>query len=129
MLQGREGRATHSVKSYVLPASLRENRLVRVRAGILVLAWLVMAGLALADTVILADDMQTRPSPLQTLQQALDPDLDDLRHLACSYKSSDAVIDLSWPTLCDNSTPRAAQPASRVHSPTPLYQLLSNYRI
>jgi len=112
-----------------LPATLPQDHFLRLRAGILVVAWIVMAGLALADTVSLTDDMQTRPSPLQALQQALDPDLDDLRHLAVSYKASDRTADLSWPAIFESSGTRALQPAPPFHPPSPLYQLLSTYRI
>ena len=93
-------------------------------------AWLVVAGLALADTVDLTDDMEVRPSPLQTLQQALDPDLDDLRQLSGPLKSNDQLTGLSPSEIPGGRMVRAQQSAFLLDPPrVPLYQRLSTYRI
>jgi hypothetical protein len=100
------------------------------KAGILILAWMIVAGGALADTVNLTDDMEIRPSPLHLLLQALEPDLDDLRQMVAAAVITIPIIRPGIAMITDARSAqihRAASPSNPHDSP--LYQHLSTYRI
>jgi hypothetical protein len=110
---------------------LSPSRRLTLKAGIFLLAWVVVAGFALADTVDLTDDMEVSHSPLRGLQQALEPDLDDLRKALGTVVSNIQFLWIPvqgifgkraftslWSVLPLSSSPRS-----------PLYQRLSTYRI
>ncbi|MDL1888342.1 hypothetical protein FBQ96_01935 [Nitrospirales bacterium NOB] len=56
----------------------------------LVLAWVVVVGLSWADLLDLQDDML---SPLADLQQAIEPDLDELRDDPCAPRLESDTLD------------------------------------
>jgi hypothetical protein len=100
------------------------------KAGVLILAWMIVAGGAMADTVTLTDDMEVRPSPLHLLLQALEPDLDDLRQMVAVAVITIPIILPGIPMTSDArlaQVHRAASPSDPHGSP--LYQRLSTYRI
>jgi hypothetical protein len=109
---------------------LSPSRRLILKAGILLLAWVVVAGLALADTVDLTDGMEVSHSPLRVLQQALEPDLDDLRKVLGTVVSNIQYLWISVQEISKKRTFTSPWSALPLSSPrVPLYQRLSTYRI
>ena len=100
-----------------------------VRAEVVLLAWLVVGGLAWADTLDLTDDLGL---PLAGgIQQAVEPDsLDDFREILKPVLLDPAPGDIVPETPL--SLPRHLPPISEtlLHlSALPLYQVTCVYRI
>jgi hypothetical protein len=109
---------------------LSPSRRFTLKAGILLLAWVVVAGLALANTVDLTDDMEVSHSPLRVLQQALEPDLDDLRKILGTIVPNIQFLWIPVQEISENRTFTSPWSALPLSSPRlPLYQRLSTYRI
>lgn len=99
-----------------------------IRAEVVLVAWLVVGGLAWADTLDLSDDLML---PLAGIQQAVEPDpLDDFREILRPVLLDAALGSLVPETSL--SPPRHLPPLSEtlLHlSALPLYQIICVYRI
>jgi hypothetical protein len=110
-----------------LPGSQR----LLLKVGVLLLAWIAVAALATIDSLDFSDDLEIDSSPYVVLQQALEPDLDDIRQLCASLGSAipSSGLKLLGQTDDQEALPTSFQVGWIDPSDSPLYQRLSTYRI
>jgi hypothetical protein len=105
---------------------LRERSILR--AEVVLIAWLVVGGVAWADTLDLSDDLIV---PLAGIQQALEPDtFEDLKASLNSVTLSAPQLELVSETSLTLSTcvPPLVSTLPRASTP-PIYQVHCVYRI
>ena len=99
-----------------------------VRAEVVLAAWLVVGGLAWADTLDLTDDLVL---PLAGIQQAVEPDpLDDFREILkpVLLDSAPGGVVPETPLSLPRHLPFISETLLHL-SPLPLYQVICVYRI